>query len=281
MKITKMHGAGNDFILINNFTQQLGEDVLPELARSLCSRRLSVGADGLILADKPLAEGDIRMVFYNSDGSRAEMCGNGARCLARFAYEQGLVNQEMTIETLAGPVEAKRIDDTNYWIRLPNPSLIEKTALDYENSEIESHYVELGNPGVPHLCVELNDLATISQAKLYKMGHYLRNHPDLPHGANVNFYQSLDRGHYLEKTFERGVEDFTMACGTGSAAVALAVQTDQPDLRHAKIHFTVPGGELFIESRWLNETVLSVDLIGPTEVVFVAELNEIDCELET
>lgn len=268
MKITKMHGAGNDFILINNLEEQLPADDLAELARELCHRRLSVGADGLILADKPREYGDIRMVFYNADGSRGEMCGNGARCLARFAYDLGLVQEKMDLETLAGPVGAERISQESYRVRLPNPSIIKPVDLHLDSHLIEAYYVELGDPGVPHLCVELGDLETRSEEELFKYGRELRYHPDLPKGANVNFYQQLSAGHYLEKTYERGVEDFTMACGTGSASVALVIQTINKQLQSQAIRLRVPGGELMIESQWNDDVVQSVDLIGPTKIVF-------------
>lgn len=273
MKITKMHGAGNDFILINNLIEQLPADDLADFARQLCHRRLSVGADGLILADRPKHYGDIQMVFYNADGSKGEMCGNGARCLARFAYEQGLSPAQMELETLAGSVLAERITQEAYRVRLPNPSLIEPIRLSLDDCLIKGYYVELGQPGVPHLCVELPELDTISEETLFQLGRKLRYHPVLSKGANVNFYQQLSTGHFLERTYERGVEDFTMACGTGSASVALAVQTIDPTLRSQSIRLSVPGGEILIDNQWDNDLIRSVDLTGPTTIVFEGTLH--------
>ena len=272
MRFSKLHGAGNDFILINNITARLADESLAELARRLCERRLGIGADGLILADRPSAQADVKMVFFNADGSRGEMCGNGARCLARFAYEEGLAPAEMTLETPAGQVLAKRLDVDQYWVRLPNPSLIKSLRLAYRGDVIIADYIELGDPGVPHLAVALPDLAKRPAEELFTMGRELRYHADLAKGANVNFYQLLTPQHYLAKTYERGVEDFTLACGTGSASVALALQQAEPELRDKRLQFSVPGGELFIEADWHLDTVLSVDLIGPSVRVFDGQL---------
>lgn len=272
MRFSKMHGAGNDFILINNVTARLADESLAELARRLCDRRLGIGADGLILADSPSGQADVKMVFFNADGSRGEMCGNGARCLARFAYEEGLAPAEMTLETPAGQVLAKRLGVDQYWVRLPNPSLIKSLRLAYRGDVIIADYIELGDPGVPHLAVKLPDLAERPAEELFTMGRELRYHTDLAKGANVNFYQPLAPEHYLAKTYERGVEDFTLACGTGSASVALALQQADPELRDKRLQFSVPGGELFIEADWQSETVLSVDLIGPSVRLFDGQL---------
>lgn len=271
MKITKMHGAGNDFILMNNLEERIPDEDLNDLAIKLCHRRLSIGGDGLIVADHSDLY-DIKMVFINADGSRGEMCGNGARCFARFCYEEGLVKETMTIDTLAGKVEASRIDEHVYKVRLPNPSVIREMDLSVSNQDIEATYVELGNPGVPHLCVELHNLDTISQEVLFELGKSLRWHQKLNKGANVNFYKKITDTRYLEKTFERGVEDFTLACGTGSASVAVTLWTKFPHLKDKRIELEVPGGLLKIDARWNKDSILELNLIGPTEVVFKTKL---------
>ncbi len=272
MKITKMQGAGNDFIMIDNFAGEIPEENFGEMAKDLCRRRLSVGADGMIIAQKPELEGDIRMVFYNADGSQGEMCGNGARCLARFTFELGLAPEKMVLETLAGLVPTERLDKELYKVRLPRPTMMEKITLPLGDLHIEAEYVELGDPGVPHLCIEKPNFDTIPQEQLLQMSRKLRHHSQLEKGANVNYYRRIEEAYYLEKTFERGVEDFTMACGTGSGSVAVVLQKADPSLRKKRIQFSVPGGELFVEAEWSGETVLSLDLIGPATKVYEAEV---------
>lgn len=267
MRITKMHGTGNDFILINNIREQIPDNQLNSLAKTLCHRRFSVGADGLILADHSASE-DIRMIFINADGSRGEMCGNGARCFSRFCYEEGLVSESMSMETLAGKVESRRINESFYQVTLPNPQLIQDVALEAQGTCYHASYVELGNPGVPHLCLELPHLHSISHEELFLLGKTLRSHRDLVKGANVNFYKKLKEGTYLEKTFERGVEDFTMSCGTGSASVAITIWKKNPQLKNTPIELEVPGGRLIVEAKWDHDQVKELLLTGPTEVVF-------------
>lgn len=267
MTITKMHGTGNDFILINNIKEQIPDSDLDALARSLCHRRFSVGADGLILADHSTSE-DIRMIFINADGSRGEMCGNGARCFSRFCYEEGLVSESMSMETLAGKVESRRIDESFYQVTLPNPWVINDMTLEVQGRDMDATYVELGHPGVPHLCTELHNLEDIDQDELFLLGKTLRGHRDLVKGANVNFYKKLKEGTYLEKTFERGVEDFTMSCGTGSASVAITIWKKNPQLKNTPIELEVPGGRLIVEAKWDHDQVKELLLTGPTEVVF-------------
>lgn len=272
MKVAKFHGAGNDFILINNTIEKIPYDVLSDLAKQLCHRRFSIGADGLILADESPLDNHVKMVFFNADGSPGEMCGNGARCLARFVYEEKLAGETILLDTPAGAVEAKRLDEILYWIRLPLPSVLRKEDLTVNNQVFSADYIELGDPGVPHLCVELPVLDQIDPTDLFELGKALRHHPNLPKGANVNFYKCLEKNHYLEKTFERGVEDFTLACGTGSASVAIAIQQKNPCLKMERIRFSVPGGDLFIESDWDDNKINSIDLIGNAIRVFTTEL---------
>ena len=148
MKFTKMHGAGNDFVIINSLEEHIDADRIPELARTLCSRRTGIGADGLMLTAKATCGGDFKLLFYNADGSLGEMCGNGARCIARYGYEHGLAGEVQRIETTAGLVTGERISESLYRIRLNDPSVIDlhRQACGYDCS-----YVELGSPGIPHL----------------------------------------------------------------------------------------------------------------------------------
>lgn len=231
MKFTKMQGAGNDFVVINNIKEQIPREELSSLARELCTRRMSVGADGLMAAEEAQQGGDFRMLFFNADGSMGEMCGNGARCIARFGYEEGLAGEEMVIETTAGPVCAKRLSESRYRVRLNDVTAMETDRrLDADvngvTSEWNCAYVELGNPAIPHLAVEYAGLEAADPKDLRELGSALRHHKSLPKGANVNFYEIQENGRIFERTFERGVEDFTYACGTGTGSVA-AVLTQQ------------------------------------------------------
>lgn len=231
MKFTKMQGAGNDFIVINNIKEKIPNEMLPELARELCTRRMSVGADGLMAAEAAQQGGDFRMLFFNADGSMGEMCGNGARCIARFGYEEGLAGEEMVIETTAGPVSAQRLSENRYRVRLNDVTAMEfdkKLTVDMYDTltEWKCAYVELGNPAIPHLAVEYTGLEKAELKELWELGNALRHHKSLPKGANVNFYEIQESGRIFERTFERGVEDFTYACGTGTGSVA-AVLTQQ------------------------------------------------------
>lgn len=269
MRVVKMHGVGNDFVLINNFEAGLQREQLPKLARTLCDRKKGIGADGLILADAS-NQADFRMRFYNRDGSEGEMCGNGARCVARLAYESGLAASEMSFESLAGLVKAWRVAADLYQIELPNPSVIQSQTLHRETAPTEADYVELGQPGVPHLCVEL-DFQGLPENKLRELGRNLRHDQSLHKGANVNFYQLQSNADIQCMTFERGVEDFTLACGTGAASVVLSLAAKASKWRNREVTLHVPGGQLMVKTVWCGESVQQVLLIG--EVIRVFETN--------
>ena len=145
MQFWKMNGAGNDFIILNNLQEGLSADCFPALARRLCERRLSIGADGLMVVERPQSGGDYRMLFYNSDGSAGEMCGNGARCICRYGYEIGLAGELQRVETTAGLVTGRRITRRQYKIELNRPTTL---RLDYpvevDGKTYPCSYVELG-----------------------------------------------------------------------------------------------------------------------------------------
>ena len=153
MRFTKMNGAGNDFILVENLHGELNEQQLSKLARTLCDRRMSIGADGLMAIVPAKANADFGMLFFNCDGTLGEMCGNGARCICRYGYETGLAGETQTIETTAGLVTGTRIDAKNYRIRLPDPVNLQYLALDVDGKKVGCMYLELGNPGIPHAVV--------------------------------------------------------------------------------------------------------------------------------
>ena len=212
MRFIKMNGAGNDFIILNNLEEHLDHALFPSLARTLCHRHLSIGADGLMVVESPTQGGDYRMLFFNSDGSPGEMCGNGARCICRYGFETGLAGETQMVESPSGLVVGRRIDRRNYRIRLTDPSVV---RLDYPIEDQDKFYpcsyIELGVPGLPHAAVPLPGLGGKTMADLRPLGRSLRWNPAFPKGANVNFYEITGPDQITELTYERGVEDFTYA----------------------------------------------------------------------
>ncbi len=276
MEFTKMQGAGNDFIVIDNMQLKIPLEKLPQMARHLCRRAVSIGGNALMVVDYPTRGGDFKMRFYNADGSIAEMCGNGARCIARYAYENKLAEDFMKIETEAGDVLAWRKSKRLYKIKLNSPEVIQ---LDYpievDGIRYECSYIELGNPGIPHAVVRLDSFQKIPQEALFELGRKLRYHEAFPKGANVNFYELLSEDCILEKTFERGVEDFTLACGTGSGSVVCAL-TLQGRVSGKNVRLQVPGGELFVDALLENGTVKSLYLTGDTNIVAMGNIVDED-----
>ena len=277
MHFTKMNGAGNDFILLDAIAEPFDEAAAPALARALCDRRRSIGADGLMLVTRAEGDADYRMRFYNSDGSMGEMCGNGARCACRYAYENGYAGQTVRLETTAGLVTGWRQPHGWFRIRLNTPTVLQTgLCLTAGGREIRCGYVELGNPGIPHLTVELPDLMLRLDreeqlAALRVLGRELRYHPSLRKGANVNFYQITGPQHLRQKTYERGVEDFTLACGTGAGALA-AVLTADGRMDGKKICISADGGDLLMEVQMENGRVNGLFLTGAALFVCSGEL---------
>lgn len=279
MHFTKMNGAGNDFVILDAVEQPLGlapEDV-PGLVCRLCDRHMGIGADGVILLQKASGDADVAMRFYNSDGSMGEMCGNGARCACRYAYENGYAGQTVRLETTAGLVTGWRQPHGWFRIRLNTPTVLQTgLCLTAGGREIRCGYVELGNPGIPHLTVELPDLMLRLDreeqlAALRALGRELRYHPSLRKGANVNFYQITGPQHLRQKTYERGVEDFTLACGTGAGALA-AVLTADGRMDGKKICISADGGDLLMEVQMENGRVNGLFLTGAALFVCSGEL---------
>ena len=259
----KMQGTGNDFIIINNIELKFPYETLVKLAKQICQRKISVGSDALMVVDTPQKGGDFRMIFFNADGTEAEMCGNGARCLARYAFENQLANEEMQIETVAGMVYAKRLDQRNYQVQLNDPANIQE-ALMFNDFLVD--YVELGDPGIPHLVVPYENLSITPLASIQALAKSLRYWDYLPKGANVNFYEVLENQEVVVRTFERGVEDFTLACGTGSGSTAyILAQKGLVQPEEVTIH--VLGGTLKVKV-----TPDGLFLIGDTNIITKGEI---------
>ena len=267
MRFTKMHGAGNDFIIIDTIRQTLPDRPFGELAAELCRAHTSVGADGLMLVRPAQRGGDIAMLFFNSDGSMGEMCGNGARCICRWAYEHGYSGSIQHVETTAGIVTGRRLDASTYRVRLNDPSVLElDKTVTADGRQIRCSYTELGDPGIPHAVVLMAGWEAMPREDLKKLGRALRYCPAFPKGANVTFAELTSSDTVNASTYERGVEDFTLACGTGCGSTALALSRlglVSPE----SVSIRMPGGELSVAV-----TAEGIFLSGPTCTVFEGEL---------
>ena len=271
-----MNGAGNDFVVLNNLEEHLNVEDLPQVARTLCERHLSIGADGLMVVDAPDQGGDYKMRFYNADGSMGEMCGNGARCICRYGYENGLAGETQTIETTAGIVTGRRITSRLYKIRLNDPTTVRlDDPVEVDGIRYDCAYVELGSPGIPHAVVPYRDLKNADENKLRELGRKLRWHPAFPKGANVNFYELTGEDTVYERTFERGVEDFTYACGTGTGSL-VTVLTLQGKVSGHDVQVDMAGGRLIIDTVREGSAIRDLYLTGPTNIVAKGEVTDED-----
>ena len=253
MECLHMSGAGNDFMVIDARGLELD---FAKLAIELCAK---TGADGFMaVGESDIA--DFRLHFYNSDGSRGEMCGNGARCICKYAYDHGIAGESMVVQTDAGLVPGWRIEENLYRIHLNNPSI-----LDFYRRE-DAVYVELGNPGIPHSVTELPHLYWEMADMLRPAAQTLRFAPEYPKGANVNFFTWIGESHIRVLTFERGVEDYTLACGTGcgSTAVTLWLRGLLPD---GKLTAENRGGTLKLTVQGENGIVDALLLEGPAVIL--------------
>ncbi len=255
----KMQGCGNDFVIIDNRTLKTPLMVMPEWAKRVCSKCFGVGADGLIFLEDALPGSGLDYLwhFYNADGSRAEMCGNGARCASRLAFLLGMAPAAHTLGTDAGPVAAQVLDNGQVKVRLTPPKdLRAGVELDVEGKKLTVHFV---NTGVPHAVVFFDDVSLVDVKKL---GRAIRFHTAFaPAGTNANFVSVKSPGQMTLRTYERGVEDETYACGTGACASAIVAKA--LGLTGAEVDVTTSGGEI------LGVDVTDgVVLRGAAEVVF-------------
>lgn len=279
MQFCKMNGAGNDFIIINNLREALPHEKFPSLARTLCHRHLSIGADGLMVVEQPTGDADFRMLFYNADGSAGEMCGNGARCICRYGYETGLSGEKQVVETPSGIVTGWRMGKRNYKIRLTDPSVVDLSRpVEALGKTWECSYIELGTPGLPHAVVPMENLGDKSFDELRELGRTLRFHSAFPKGANVNFYSIDAEDELTIRTFERGVEDFTYACGTGTGSTVLAL-TLMGKVSGREVAVKNPGGTLRVSVDRKDSTVENLWLTGPTNIVCSGNVFDEDLDI--
>ena len=214
------------------------------------------------------------MLFFNSDGSMGEMCGNGARCICRYGFENGLAGKVQRVETTAGVVTGKRIDKRLYRVRLNDPCNIRlDEPVEMDGRIYSCSYIELGNPGIPHCVVPVSNLKDYPETELFELGRKLRSYEGYPKGANVNFYEIVGENHILERTYERGVEDFTYACGTGTGSV-VTVLTLQNKVSGQHVRVDMTGGTLFIDVERESDKIKNLYLTGPTNIVAKGEVTD-------
>src|SRR6516165_1324589 len=260
LRFTKMNGAGNDFILFDNRTGDVDLDRY-QIAQ-LCDRHRGIGADGILLLEKPTNRADFRMRYFNADGGEAEMCGNGARCFARFANKVGGQKREISFETPAGVISAELKGDL-VTLRMTEPTDL-RLNIDLPVAD-ENRVVHFINSVVPHVVILV---AKIDDADVRGDGAAIRNHKMFsPNGANVNFIEKRGANKIAIRTYERGVEDETLACGTGIVASALIFATTEG--REGPVTVLARGGdELQVGFERVEGRFRNVTLTGPAEFIF-------------
>ena len=266
LEFTKMDGAGNDFIIVDNRMRKVKLD-RDQVAR-VCHRHHGVGADGLMMLVPSISgKADWAWDFYNSDGSRAEMCGNGARCFARFVQKLTGIDRNFTFETIAGIITASCQDDrVTVSLTKPKDLRLDQQVL----LSVGARVIHSVDTGVPHAILFVADA---DQVMVEQLGREIRHHPHFaPKGTNVNFVQRLGAGSIRVRTYERGVEGETLACGTGVTASALVAARlhnfDSP------VQVQVHGGDrLEVSFKQDNGEFADVRLTGPANFVFEGKMQ--------
>jgi len=262
----KLQGCGNDFVAIDNRVLRLPRELMAEWARKICPRAFGVGADGLFFVELPApgVAADYVWHFYNADGSRAEMCGNASRCVGRLAYALGLGGERHVLGSDAGPIAiAVDAEAGLVKVQLTEPKDLALDArLSVQGKDTVVHFV---NTGVPHAVILVDKAADVDVASV---GRAVRFHAHFaPAGTNVNFVQILDRRRTQVRTYERGVEAETYACGTGVSAVQVVLSA--LGLADDELANTTTGGEVLTTSLEGGRVYLK----GAAELTFTGELN--------
>jgi len=266
---TKLHGNGNDFVLIDEYEKTvIPDDMKAQFAAVYCDRRFGIGADGILYLMKSTT-GDIGMRIFQPDESEAEMCGNGVRCLAKYAFDAGYVKEHFTVETMAGPVGvAIRIADEEFTatISMPTPKFDRKeipaTGEGEYHERIGEFEVYAANTGVPHAVILVDNIDSVD---IGASAPPIRHHASFPEGANVNFVEKTGDDSLQIRTFERGVEEETLSCGTGATASAAIVR--RLGYMGDTIHVETRGGPLTI---YFGE---SVKMEGPAVTVYTGLIS--------
>lgn len=260
LSFTKVHGAGNDFVVFKYPEQS--DEFFSEFAPVICDRRKGVGGDGILLLRSEPGY-DFRMVYFNSDGSRASFCGNGARALLLFAYVEGIAPAEMKFISDAGEHKGL-VSDGKPSVSLPDPEDMEL------NLRLEEFFFPISfvNVGVPHAVVFVDNVETFD---VYSIGREIRNHPRFaPAGTNADFVCILGDGRVSVRTYERGVEAETLACGTGAAAVAVVL--NELNGFKSPVELGFPGGLLRVSFHVSESGPHGIMLGGETAIVFKGEI---------
>lgn len=266
LNFTKMNGAGNDFVVLDN--RDLSLKLSKDQIESLCDRHRGIGADGLLAVEPAEGTADYKFRYYNADGGEAEMCGNGARCYGRYAKSlMGGSPESLSFETVVGDLTAK-FDGDLVEIAMSDPFDLE---LDVDLGIDGIGRVDVINTGVPHVVVFLDDLAGTD---VIALGREIRNHSHFaPAGTNVNFAQVIGEQHIAIRTYERGVEGETLACGTGMTACALILNLLEG--APSPVDVDVKGGDTltigFIPGA--DNAFTEVTLKGPADFVFTGQIE--------
>ncbi len=264
----KLSGAGNDFVVINNLNQVVNstDSEFMDFVTKICQRRMSVGADGVLLVEST-EDVDFRMRYFNADGGEVETCGNGARCISKFAYLNGIVSEQMRFLTNAGIYEAEVVGE-NVKVRMSDPTDIRlNVPLRLEDGV---HNVGFANSGVPHVVFFVDDLEA---TEVFDLGQQTRHHSDFkPAGTNANFIRIHSQELIEIRTYERGVENETLACGTGSIASAI-VSASLGKVNSPVSVKTASGVVLKIHFDLENDEAKNIYLEGDARVIFAGELT--------
>jgi diaminopimelate epimerase len=260
LRFTKMNGAGNDFVLLDNRAGNIRLES-KQIVR-ICDRHRGVGADGVLVLENSENSADFRMRYYNADGGEAEMCGNGARCFARFVDRVAGAREKVSFETPAGIIGARLHGDL-VTLTMSDPTDMHlNVPLQVQGEDTVVHYI---NSGVPHVVVPVSRIDVVH---VRTQGEAIRRHERFsPKGANVNFLEKRGTNKIAIRTYERGVEDETLACGTGVVASALIfAATENVD---GPVGIFVRGGsELNVDFKREDKNFRAVTLTGPAEFVF-------------
>jgi len=251
LKFYKYQATGNDFVMIDNRTQLFGKNNT-KLVAQLCDRRFGIGADGFILLENT-PNYDFRMVYFNADGNESTMCGNGGRCIVAFAKQLGIIKQGTTFLAIDGPHDA-RIEGVNIYLKMQSVNEI----------NVQEEYTTL-DTGSPHYVTLKSDIVSLD---VKKEGKKIRSSSTfIAEGINVNFVEQLSPNTFAIRTYERGVEDETLSCGTGATAAAIAMHKTQKTFSE-QILLETKGGELDISFKFKDNIYQDVWLSGSAELVF-------------
>lgn len=272
LKFTKMHGLGNDFVVIDAVSQQIS--LSPEQLRRLADRRLGIGCDQILLIEKAEGDADFRYRIFNADGGEVEQCGNGARCFVRYVHDHGMTGKkEIRIETLSGVVIPKLEADGKVTVNMGVPKfdppeipfIAERRVLTYplrlDDRQVEISVVSMGNPHAVQIVSDLDDAPVLTEGPL------IENHSRFPQRVNAGYMQVIDPHHIRLRVYERGAGE-TLACGTGACAAAVA--GIQRGLLESPVRVSFSTGDLFIRWDGGNQPVW---MTGPAVAVFDGEIE--------